>query len=176
RGLERVAVNVSARQFQESELLIRTVEEVLAETGLPPGRLELEVTESVLMEQPLEAIGTMRRLAAMGLTLAIDDFGTGYSSLAYLRQMPVTVLKIDGSFVRGVATQPQDRAIVKVVIALARELGLRVIAEGVESREQLAVVRELGCHEVQGYFFSPPVSDAVLVSMAGETVIADRGA
>ncbi|NJD87616.1 MAG: EAL domain-containing protein [Betaproteobacteria bacterium] len=158
---ERVAVNVSARQFRESERLIRTVEEVLAETGLSPSRLELEVTESALMEQPVEAIETMRRLAAMGLTLAIDDFGTGYSSLAYLKQMPVKLLKIDGSFVRGLATQPEDRAIVKAVIALARELDLRLIAEGVESLAQLDILRELGVTEVQGFLFSRPVSEAV---------------
>ena len=169
-GPDRVAVNVSARQFQESELLIRTVEEVLAETGLPASRLELEVTESALMDKPLEAIETMRRLAAMGLTLAIDDFGTGYSSLAYLKQMPVKVLKIDGSFVRGLATQPEDRAIVKAVIALARELDLRVIAEGVESLDQLDILREMGVVEVQGFLFSRAVPGAVfaqLVALGG---------
>jgi diguanylate cyclase (GGDEF)-like protein len=162
---DRIAVNVSARQFRESERLIRTVEEVLGETGLPPSRLELEVTESALMEQPLEAIETMRRLAAMGLTLAIDDFGTGYSSLAYLKQMPVKLLKIDGSFVRGLATQPEDRAIVKAVIALARELDLRLIAEGVESLAQLDILRELGVTEVQGFLFSRPVSEAVFSAL-----------
>ena len=146
------------------------MEEVLAETGLPASRLELEVTESALMDKPLEAIETMRRLAAMGLTLAIDDFGTGYSSLAYLKQMPVKVLKIDGSFVRGLATQPEDRAIVKAVIALARELDLRVIAEGVESLDQLDILREMGVVEVQGFLFSRAVPGAVfaqLVALGG---------
>jgi len=164
-GPGRVAVNVSARQFQESEQLVRTVEEVLAETGLPARRLELEVTESALMEQPREAVATMRRLAAMGLTLAIDDFGTGYSSLSYLKQMPVKVLKIDGSFVRGLATQPEDRAIVKAVIALAREMDLRVIAEGVESLEQLDILREMGVGDVQGFLFSRPVSREVFADL-----------
>ncbi|MBK7659082.1 MAG: EAL domain-containing protein [Betaproteobacteria bacterium] len=154
----RVSVNVSARQFRESEALIRTVEEALGASGLTPARLELELTESALMEQPHEAIDTMNRLAAMGLTLAIDDFGTGYSSLAYLKQMPVGVLKIDGSFVRGVGTVGEDRAIVKAVIALSRELGLKTIAEGVETLAQLAVLRELGCDEVQGFLFSRPVT------------------
>ncbi|MCM2327673.1 MAG: EAL domain-containing protein [Lysobacter sp.] len=168
---ERIAVNVSARQFRESERLIRTVEEVLAETGLPPSRLELEVTESALMEAPLVAIETMRRLAAMGLTLAIDDFGTGYSSLAYLKQMPVKVLKIDGSFVRGLTTQPEDRAIVKAVIALARELDLRVIAEGVESLGQLDILRDMGVVEVQGFLFSRPVSEQVFSALVASGAI-----
>ena len=154
----RVSVNVSARQFRESEALIRTVEEALGASGLTPARLELELTESALMEHPHEAIDTMNRLAAMGLTLAIDDFGTGYSSLAYLKQMPVGVLKIDGSFVRGVGAVGEDRAIVKAVIALSRELSLKTIAEGVETRAQLAVLRELGCDEVQGFLFSRPVT------------------
>lgn len=162
---DRIAVNVSARQFRESERLIGTVEEALAESGLDPRRLELEVTESALMEAPVEAIATMRRLAAMGIALAIDDFGTGYSSLAYLKQMPVKVLKIDGSFVRGLVTQPEDRAIVKAVIALARELDLRVIAEGVESLGQLDILRELGVSDVQGFLFSRPVSEAVFSSL-----------
>ena len=154
----RVAVNVSARQFREREALVRLVEESLAGSGLAPARLELELTESALMENPHEAIDTMNRLAAMGLTLAIDDFGTGYSSLAYLKQMPVGVLKIDGSFVRGVGAVGEDRAIVKAVIALARELGLKTIAEGVETQAQLDVLRELGCDEVQGFLFSRPLT------------------
>ncbi len=161
----RVSVNVSARQFGESEVLVRMVHEALADSGLAPGRLELELTESALMERPHEAIDTMNRLAAMGLTLAIDDFGTGYSSLAYLKQMPVGVLKIDGSFVRGVGTAGEDRAIVKAVIALSRELGLKTIAEGVETHAQLAALRELGCDEVQGFLFSRPVGRDVFARL-----------
>ena len=154
----RVSVNLAARQFHEGDELVQTVREALEESGLAPHRLELELTESALMENPHGAIDTMKRLAELGATLAIDDFGTGYSSLAYLKQMPVKVLKIDGSFVRGVAAVGEDRAIVKAVIALARELGLRTIAEGVETREQLEVLRELGCTDIQGFLFSRPVA------------------
>lgn len=164
-GPDRVAVNVSARQFQHSDQLIRDVRAALEESELPAERLELEVTESALMEQPAEAVETMRRLAAMGLTLAIDDFGTGYSSLARLTQMPVKVLKIDRSFVRGLTTRSEDLAIVKAVIALARELDLRVIGEGVETREQLAILHTLDCLEVQGFLFSKPLSEAALAAL-----------
>ena len=121
------------------------------------GCLELELTEAVTMDDPLQAIKVMDDLYQRGIRLSIDDFGTGYSSLSYLKRFPVYKLKIDQSFVRNMAEHTEDKAIVNAIINLAQNLGLKTIAEGVETAEQLALLRENGCNEVQGYFFSKPL-------------------
>jgi diguanylate cyclase (GGDEF)-like protein/PAS domain S-box-containing protein len=155
----RMAVNVSARQLRRRDFC-ETVAGVLAESGLPPELLELEITESSVMENPQEAIVILESLGRMGVTLAIDDFGTGYSSLAYLKLFPIDHLKIDRSFVRDIEHDLNDRAIAFGTIALAHSLGLNVIAEGVETDDQLELLRSNGCDEVQGYLFSKPLSGA----------------
>lgn len=152
----RVSVNLSARQFLDSTL-VETVKRVLAETRLDPRLLELEVTESILIRRG-EGVGeALRDLKATGLSLAIDDFGTGYSSLGYLKRLPIDRLKVDQSFVRDIATDKDDATIVATVIALAHGLGMKVIAEGVETTKQLAFLREHGCDEVQGFLLGRPI-------------------
>jgi diguanylate cyclase (GGDEF)-like protein/PAS domain S-box-containing protein len=153
----RVAVNVSARQLRRRDFC-ETVAGALAESGLPAELLELEITESSVMENPKEAILILERLGRMGVSLAIDDFGTGYSSLAYLKLFPIDHLKIDRSFVRDIEHDLNDRAIAFGTIALAHSLGLNVIAEGVETADQLELLRTNGCDEVQGYLFSKPLT------------------
>lgn len=153
----RVAVNVSARQLRRRDFC-ETVAGALAESGLPAELLELEITESSVMENPKEAILILERLGRMGVSLAIDDFGTGYSSLAYLKLFPIDHLKIDRSFVRDIEHDLNDRAIAFGTIALAHSLGLNVIAEGVETADQLDLLCSNGCDEVQGYLFSKPLT------------------
>ncbi|MDP3872026.1 MAG: EAL domain-containing protein [Methyloversatilis sp.] len=157
-GLPRitVAVNLSAAQLHQP-CLVDTVAEILKETGLDPSQLELELTESALMEDPEQANDVLSRLNALGLRLSIDDFGTGYSSLAYLSRFPVDQLKIDRSFVQGITTDVAAEAISTSVIALAHQMGLRVIAEGVETEAQLMFLNRHGCDEIQGYYYSPPI-------------------
>ncbi len=153
----KVAVNVSAMEFRDGEFL-RNLFSVLDETGLDPHCLELEVTESVLMKRADSAASILRQVQARGIQVALDDFGTGYSSLSYLRKFPVDSLKIDQSFIRQISTPGEDTAIVTAVIAMARSLKLRVVAEGVESFEELDFLRSQHCDEAQGYYFSPPVT------------------
>jgi diguanylate cyclase (GGDEF)-like protein/PAS domain S-box-containing protein len=152
-GPLRIAVNLSARQFAEPGL-VRDIARVLEETGLSPTLLEIEITESLVMEDVEGAIRTMRELKMMGVKLSIDDFGTGYSSLSYLRRFPVDVLKIDRSFVRDIASSADDAAMVSAIIELARGLRMRVIAEGVETEAQLDYLRRRGCDEVQGHVYA----------------------
>jgi len=155
----RIAVNVSARQLRRRDFC-ETVANALTVSGLPAELLELEITESSVMENPQEAVLILERLGRMGVTLAIDDFGTGYSSLAYLKLFPIDHLKIDRSFVADIETDLNDRAIAFGTIALAHSLGLRVIAEGVETEDQLELLRTNGCDEVQGFLFSKPLNSA----------------
>jgi diguanylate cyclase (GGDEF)-like protein/PAS domain S-box-containing protein len=155
----RIAVNVSARQLRRRDFC-ETVANALTVSGLPAELLELEITESSVMENPQEAILILQRLGGMGVTLAIDDFGTGYSSLAYLKLFPIDHLKIDRSFVADIETDLNDRAIAFGTIALAHSLGLKVIAEGVETEDQLELLRTNGCDEVQGYLMSKPLYGA----------------
>jgi len=155
----RIAVNVSARQLRRRDFC-ETVANALTTSGLPPELLELEITESSVMENPQEAIHILERLGRMGVTLAIDDFGTGYSSLAYLKLFPIDHLKIDRSFVADIEHDLNDRAIAFGTIALAHSLGLKVIAEGVETADQLELLRSNGCDEMQGYLFSKPLNSA----------------
>jgi EAL domain-containing protein (putative c-di-GMP-specific phosphodiesterase class I) len=151
----RVAVNVSPRQLRHENLL-QTVDQVLRETGLNPNYLELELTESI-MQDAEEAIRLLSQLQSMGVQIAIDDFGTGYSSLSHLKRYPIHKLKIDQSFVRDIAHDPHDRAIVTAIIALAHSLDMNAVAEGVETEEQLTHLRSLTCDEAQGYFLGRPM-------------------
>jgi len=152
----RVAVNISARQFKQLHLA-ETVLQILAETGLAPEYLELELTESSIMDNADSAIAVLTGLKKEGITISIDDFGTGFSSLSYLKRLPIDALKIDQSFVRDVTTDPADAALVMAIVTLAHNLRLRVVAEGVETEEQLRFLHLLRCDEVQGYLFSKPV-------------------
>jgi len=154
-----VAVNLSAVQFRQANLT-DVVSRILDAEGLSAQFLELELTESVAMDNPLAAIATMDKLRALGVRMSIDDFGTGYSSMSYLKRFRVHKLKIDRSFVADLAADPEDEAIVTATISLARDLGLQTIAEGVESEAQLAFLRAKGCDEAQGYLFSQPLAPA----------------
>ena len=149
-----MAVNLSSVQFRHADLPA-LVSRILAEAGLAPELLELELTEGVAMVDPLGAIAVMDDLFERGVRMSIDDFGTGYSSLSYLKKFRVYKLKIDQSFVRDITDDPEDKAIVSAIISMSASLGLRTIAEGVETQGQLDFLRERGCKEVQGYFFSP---------------------
>ena len=151
-----MAVNLSAIQFRQANLP-QLVSQILDEAGLPPGLLELELTEGVAMENPLEAIAVMNDLHGRGVRMSIDDFGTGYSSLSYLKRFKVYKLKIDKSFVRDISRDPEDEAIVQAIIGLAESLGMQTIAEGVETDEQSAFLRAKGCNEGQGYLYSRPI-------------------
>jgi diguanylate cyclase (GGDEF)-like protein/PAS domain S-box-containing protein len=156
RPLLPISVNLSPRQFRQKNL-IETVRRILLDTGQPARLLELEITETTLMQDIDETRDKLQEIAAMGVRLAIDDFGTGYSSLSYLKRFPVHKLKVDQSFVRDLTVDPEDAAIVTAVIGLAKSLGLDTLAEGVETREQLDVLLGLGCEKFQGYLFSRPL-------------------
>ncbi|WP_368669923.1 putative bifunctional diguanylate cyclase/phosphodiesterase [Beijerinckia sp. L45] len=150
----RIAVNVSAVQFRQPGLE-ESVRRALASSGLPADRLELEITESVLVQDAQAVIASLRRLRAIGVRIALDDFGTGYSSLSYLRQFPFNKIKIDRAFVHDI-DDPNTAAIVRAVVGLGERVGAAIAAEGVETEEQLNRVRQEGCTEVQGYLVSPP--------------------
>jgi diguanylate cyclase (GGDEF)-like protein/PAS domain S-box-containing protein len=178
----RVAVNLSARQFGAADL-IENLAAVLSDTGLEPKYLEIELTESLFMSDITPAVELLHRMKALGVNLSIDDFGTGYSSLSYLSRFPIDVLKIDRSFVADITRDANDEAIVTSIIALAHNLKLAVIAEGVETAEQLDYLRRHGCDEMQGYYFSKPLAAAdfeqLLVegrSLAPEEIIAPEPA
>jgi len=153
----RMAVNLSPRQFQHADLPAQ-IAAALDDTGLAPGDLELEITESMAMHNTERTLLMLRRLREMGVRIAVDDFGTGHSSLNYLRSFPVDSVKIDQGFVHEIESSPADRAIVSAVIGMAHGLALRVTAEGVETEGQLAFLREQGCEEVQGFLFGRPVA------------------
>lgn len=162
-----VSVNISALQFRRDNI-VQAVMEVLRDTGLPARSLELELTESLLMVHADEATETLQRLKSFGVRLSIDDFGTGYSSLSYLRRFAVDRLKIDQSFIRDMADDPDDAAIVRAVVQMGKTLKLEVLAEGVESRAQAEYLLREGCREAQGYFFCPPVTqEGLLAVLAG---------
>ncbi len=163
----RISVNLSARQFKQQDI-VKMVSRVLAETGCHPHCLELEITESVIMENPAAAADTLQKLSDMGVYLSIDDFGTGYSSLSYLKRFPIDSLKIDKSFVRDITIDADDAAIAKAVIALAHSLKLKVIAEGVETVEQLDFLREQQCDQMQGYYLSRPLAVSPLEKLMAD--------
>lgn len=152
----RIAVNLSPAQFQDAEL-VNSVTKIVKETALPEGTLELEITESILMNNPEKAVSTLNELKELGVLIAIDDFGTGYSSLNYLKRFPVTSIKIDRSFVNDIHVDMDDKAIVDAVIGLGHSLNLEVVAEGVEEVEQLVYLQEKGCDFIQGFIFSKPL-------------------
>jgi EAL domain-containing protein (putative c-di-GMP-specific phosphodiesterase class I) len=154
--LGSVAVNISSMEFREDHFL-ENVFTTLSETGLDPRFLELELTESVLMKRVESAASVLKALRTRGVQIAVDDFGTGYSSLSYLRKFPIDALKIDQSFVRQITSAPDDSTIVTAVISMGRSLRLRVIAEGVETQQELAFLRARLCDEAQGFHFSRPV-------------------
>jgi diguanylate cyclase (GGDEF)-like protein/PAS domain S-box-containing protein len=153
----QVAVNVSARQFRQEDFF-EQVKQVLSETGLPAESLELELTESMIMQRPEHVISVMSKLRALGVKFSIDDFGTGYSSLSQLKRFPIDKLKIDQSFTRDIGTDANGSAITCAIIALGNSMKLRVVAEGVETRDQERFLIENGCHSMQGYLFSRPVA------------------
>jgi len=142
----------------DGERLYSAVARAVERSGIDPRTLELELTESLLMQNIAEKAALLNRLGAFGVTLAIDDFGTGYSSLAYLKTLPVDAIKIDSSFVRHIATDPDDQAIVRAVVAMAHSLQLSVVAEGVETAEQHAALRAMACDELQGFHESPALA------------------
>ncbi|MGC2051601.1 MAG: EAL domain-containing protein, partial [Methylovirgula sp.] len=153
----KLAVNVSAVQFK-NERLVKTVIDALKTSGLPANRLELEITESVLLANNVTTMDKLHELRNFGVGISMDDFGTGYSSLSYLRSFPFDKIKIDQSFVRMMSAKDGSLAIVRAMAALGSSLSIRTTAEGVETKEQLGWLRSVGCNEAQGYLFSPPVA------------------
>ncbi|MDH7603190.1 MAG: EAL domain-containing protein [Armatimonadota bacterium] len=169
----KLSANISAKDIHRSDL-VHVVEQVLSETGLDPSYLELELTEETLIQSPEDAARVLCELKDLGVGIAIDDFGTGYSSLGYLRKLPIDVIKIDRSFIKDITTDADDAAIAGAIIAMAHSLRLRVVAEGVETMEQLDFLRKLGCDEIQGYFVAYPVPAEQLVEMLEYDVLFGR--
>ena len=165
----RVAINLSARQFQEPDL-IESIQATLRDSGLGAERLVIELTESTVMAEVERAVESMDRMRRMGLAISVDDFGTGYSSLSYLKRFPIQALKIDRSFIRDCADNSEDRAIVAAILSLAKSLGVNVVAEGVETIEQLTLLHELGCDEIQGYLCAHPAEAERLDTLLEEAV------
>jgi diguanylate cyclase (GGDEF)-like protein/PAS domain S-box-containing protein len=163
-----IAVNMSARQFMQQDLPER-LDELLAETGIEPTRLRLELRENVVMSEPEFALNVMRRLRERGIQICLDDFGTGYSSLTHLQRLPITVLKIDSSFVHGIAADRKDLGVVQTILALGHTLSIDAVAEGVETPEQLRKLRKLGARYAQGYLFSTPLDAEAIGRLIGVT-------
>lgn len=163
----RISVNVSGSQFNDPELL-RKVSRIMQQENMPPNVLELEVTENIVMQDPTAAADTLKKLRALGVRIAIDDFGTGYSSLSYLKRFPLDALKIDQSFVRDMTSDTNDAAIVEASITLGKKLGLEVVAEGVETKEQFEFLRTHGCDLAQGYYVSRPLCKTELIDLLRE--------
>jgi len=159
-----VSVNVSARQFSDKNLFAKVVS-ALQDSGLEAKYLELELTESLIMQDVAQSIETMKQLQSLGVQLSIDDFGTGYSSLSALKTFPVARLKIDRSFINSLPVNEHDKAVASAVISLGQKLNLRVIAEGVETDEQVTFLRAHHCDEMQGYHFSKPVPAEAITEM-----------
>jgi EAL domain-containing protein (putative c-di-GMP-specific phosphodiesterase class I) len=176
-SLPIMSVNISVRQFMRKDL-IDTLVKILGDTQLDPHTLELEVTEGLIMNNADEFVITLKKLKEAGIRLAIDDFGTGYSSLSYLKRMPLDRLKIDQSFVHDINKDPESTTIVEAIINLGHSLKLKVIAEGVETAEQLEFLRDRGCEEYQGYYFSRPIpaEQFTALLMSGQAGIPQSGA
>jgi EAL domain-containing protein (putative c-di-GMP-specific phosphodiesterase class I) len=151
-----LAVNVSAKQFRQADF-VAEVRQVLQKTGAKPSLLKLELTESTVLENVEDAINKMHELRSLGVSFSVDDFGTGYSSLQYLKRLPLDQIKIDQTFVRDIASDPNDATIVKTIIAMAKALGFQVIAEGVEFEAQVIFLEWCGCQSFQGYLFCKPM-------------------
>jgi EAL domain-containing protein (putative c-di-GMP-specific phosphodiesterase class I) len=166
-----MAVNVSTVQFQGEGFLVDLVS-ILRETGMDPRSLELEVTESVLMKNTDVSVSILKGVREIGIRVAVDDFGTGYSSLSYLRQFPLDSLKIDQSFLRKIHVAPDDSIIVSAIIGIGRNIGLRVVAEGVETAEEMAFLKANDCDEAQGYYFARPAPPEEFVKLlAGDDFV-----
>jgi len=163
-----ISVNLSGKQFNQPNL-IEMVRATLAKTRLEPRSLKLEITESVVMDNIETATGMLRELRELGVQLAIDDFGTGYSSLSYLHRFPIDTLKIDRSFVTRMVDNSENIEIVRTIVMLAQNLGMDVVAEGVETKDQLALLRKLGCENGQGYYFSKPSTPSDAERVLGDT-------
>jgi len=163
----RMSVNASARLFHQYDLS-RTILDILRETGLGPGSLELEITESVAMSNLESTMKTLWKLHGFSIRVAMDDFGTGYSSLASLKKFPISLLKIDRAFIRELDRDPEDKAIVKAILAMARSLDIEVIAEGVERVEQLDLLKSFGCGLAQGFLFGKAIPAAEFTRLLGE--------
>jgi len=151
-----LAMNLSIKQIQRKDF-ISVFKNLLIETGCKSEWVELELTEGQIMSNPEESIKVLNQIKDIGVELAVDDFGTGYSSLAYLKRLPIDKLKIDRAFIKDLPDDDEDAAITKAVIALAKSLNLKLIAEGVETQEQRDFIVENGCHNIQGYFYSKPI-------------------
>lgn len=169
-----VAVNLSARQFRDADI-VKEVVRALDESGLAPQLLELELTESMLMHDVKRVLHTLAALKETGIRLAVDDFGTGYSSLSYLKRFPLDYLKVDRSFINDIARDQNDAAIVRAIIAMAHGIGVKVIAEGVETADQLAFLLEQDCDEIQGYYFSKPLTEEAMTALLRESRRLDLG-
>jgi EAL domain-containing protein (putative c-di-GMP-specific phosphodiesterase class I) len=159
-----MGVNLSPRQFKDPNLL-RDIGDVLAETGMAPELLELEITEGVVMHDVNQAVKKLNAIKEIGIRLAIDDFGTGYSSLAQLKRFPIDTLKVDRSFIRDIPKDSEDEAITEAIIAMGRTLGVTVVAEGVETSEQEAFLRSRACDEMQGFYFCKPSHPDALAAL-----------
>jgi len=168
-----VAVNLSPVQFKNQRLLA-TVVAALAESGLPPQRLELEVTESLFIDASDHAYGMLRNLRSLGVRTSLDDFGTGYSSLSYLQRFPFDKIKIDKSFIDEVAVSEESLAIIRAIVAVADALGMSTTAEGVETLDQVAKLREAGCTQIQGYVFSRPRPSAEIAALFARRLEGDE--
>jgi EAL domain-containing protein (putative c-di-GMP-specific phosphodiesterase class I) len=155
-----VSVNISVRQFEHTQLA-SIVTALADEFGIDANLLHFEITESAAMQDSQQYLGTLQRLRSLGSRILIDDFGTGYSSLSYLKHLPIDTLKIDRAFVRDMAQDPNDAAIVRAIVGVAKSLGLQLVAEGIESEEQLACLRKLDCECGQGFYLSPPLRPEV---------------
>jgi len=162
-----IAVNLSAREFNQPALL-DSIRREMASHGIGPGQLSIELTESVIMSDADQAIELLEQLRQLGLEVAVDDFGTGYSSMNYLRQLPANKLKLDRSFIGELGSSTKNDAIVRAMVGLAHGLGMRVVAEGVEEREQLLCLGELGCDQYQGYLFSKPLPATAIPALLGK--------
>jgi predicted signal transduction protein with EAL and GGDEF domain len=168
----RVSVNLSPIQFRKQSVPL-LVTSVLAETGLDPRLLDLELTENIVMQDADAVASDLQRMRDLGVSISIDDFGTGYSSLTYVKQFPVDRLKIDQCFIRNLANDPNDSVIVRAIVSLGHSLELDVVAEGVETREQMQLLRFEGCHEMQGYYFGKPMPASEFIELArGESQLA----
>ena len=154
----QIAVNVAFKQFQDKNF-VRTVANIIKKHGISPGRLEFELTETTMMIEGSALDQSLRELSNLGIAISLDDFGTGYSSFAHIQRLPISALKIDRSFVSNVQSNLDDATIVKAIINLAHSLNIKVIAEGAETQGQVDFLREHQCDQVQGYFFSRPISD-----------------
>jgi EAL domain-containing protein (putative c-di-GMP-specific phosphodiesterase class I) len=170
-----IAVNISACHFQQGDL-VNTVKQVLEDTGLDPQYLDLEITESSLMQNPELAIKSLQELKGLGIRISVDDFGTGYSSLSYLKKFPVDTVKIDQSFVHDITSNSDDAAIAAAVVAMAHSLKLKVVAEGVETLGQLEFLRSLECDEMQGYFISRPAPSEDIIQLLSKAEQRDKAA